>query len=120
MATTYVSEGAVVQYTAGADISSGDVVVMGDVLGVALADIANGSTGSVAIKGCFRLPKVSAAVIAQGETLVYDSSAEAFDDKNASPASGDVSGAAAVAALAAGNGDTTVDVILTGTPGTVA
>lgn len=121
MASNYVSEGAVIQHTAsGADISSGDVVVVGQLLGVALVDIADGETGSVAIQGVFNVPKVSAAVIAAGESLVYDVSAGEFDDNAATPATGDVSGAAAVAVEAAGNGVTTIDVLLTGVPGTVA
>ena len=91
--------------------------------GAALVDIANGATGSVAIRGRFTLAKVSAAVIAQGESLVWDVSANAgagaFDDSAATPATGDVSGAPAVAAEAAGDGVTSLDVILTGVPGTV-
>lgn len=120
MSTKYVSEGEVIQYTAGSAVTSDDVLVIGSILGVALANIANGETGSVAIKGVFRLPKVSGAVIAQGESLTWDVSAEAFDDNAATPATGDVTGGCAVAVLAAGDGETTVDVLLTGVPGTVA
>ena len=121
MATNYVSDGKVVQHTAsGADISSGDVVVLGQIIGVALVDIADGDTGSVGIEGVFTVPKVSGAVIAQGESMVYDVSAGAFDDNAATPATGDVSGAAAVAAEAAGDGVTSFDVKFTGVPGTVA
>jgi Uncharacterized conserved protein len=120
MATNYVQEGEVIQYTAGSNISAGAVVKIGQILGVALVDIANGETGSVAIKGVYTVPKVSGAVIAQGESLTWDVSAGAFDDNAATPATGDVTGAAAVAAEAAGNGVTSFDVIFTGTPGTVA
>ena len=123
MATNYLTPGDVVQHTAAAAISSGDVVVMGTRLGVALGDIANGETGSVMVRGVFRLPALSAAVIAAGETLTWDisanSSAGAFDDDQATPATGDLTGACAVAVAASGNGDTTVDVYLTGVPGTV-
>ena len=120
MATNYDSEGKVVQYTAGANISAGDVVVMGEIIGVALNDIANGDTGSVAIEGVFTVPKVSAAVIAVGESLTYDVSASAFDDNAASPATGDVTGPPAVAVEAGANLQTTIRVKLTGVPGTVA
>lgn len=120
MATNYIQAGHVIQYTAGADISSGAVVRIGNILGVALSDIANGATGSVQIKGVFRVPKVSGAVIAQGESLTWDASAGAFDDNAATPATGDVTGAAAVAAEGAGNGVTTLAVMFTGVPGTVA
>lgn len=124
MATNYVQPGDVIQYTAGADISSGAVVKIGNILGVALADIANGSTGSVAIRGVFTVPKVSGAVIAQGESLTWDVSAASgageFDDNAATPATGDVTGAAAVAFEGAGSGVTSLDVYFTGVPGTVA
>ena len=123
MATNFVQEGSVIQYTAGADISSGAVVKIGNILGVALGDIANGATGSVAIRGVFTVAKVSAAVIAQGESLTWDVSANsgagAFDDNAATPATGDVTGPPAVAFQAAGNGDTTLQVLFTGVPGTV-
>jgi len=123
MADNYSSPGKVVQYTAGADITSGQVVKMGNILGVALADIANGATGSVAIEGVFRVPKVSGAVIALGESLTWDVSAASgageFDDNAATPATGDVTGPPAVAMEAAGSGVTTLLVKFTGVPGTV-
>ena len=120
MSDNYIQPGDVIQYTAGANISSGDVVRVGKILGVALGDIANGATGSVAIRGVYNVPKVSGAVIAQGENLTWDASAEAFDDNAATPATGDVTGAPAVAFEAAGNGVTSLDVLFTGVPGTVA
>jgi predicted RecA/RadA family phage recombinase len=119
MATNYLQKGDVLDYTAGADISSGDAVVIGGLIGVALTDIANGDTGSVQITGVFDMPKVSGAVIAQGESLTWDVSAGAFDDNAATAATGDLTGACAVAAEAAGDGVTTIAVRLTGVPGTV-
>ena len=120
MANNYVTDGDVIDYTAGANITSGSVVKIGQILGVALVDIANGATGSVAIEGVFTVPKVSGAVIAKGESLTWDASAAAFDDNAATPATGDVTGAPAVAFEAAGNGVTSLKVKFTGTPGTVA
>jgi len=118
MASNFVQDGDIIQHTAVADIASGDLVVAGNTLGVALVNIANGATGSVKITGVFVLPKVSAAVIAQGEYLTWDASAGAFDDNLAVPASGDITGAAALAFEAAGAGVTTLRVKLTGAPGT--
>ena len=123
MAKNFDSPGNVIQHTADADITSGQVVKIGNILGVALVDIADTATGSVAIEGVFRVPKVSAAVIAQGESLTWDVSANdgagAFDDNLASPAPGDVTGPPAAAWEAAGNGATTLLVKFTGVPGTV-
>lgn len=104
----------------GSTVLSGAVVVMGALLGVARGDIANGAVGGVSVQGVFRVPKVSAAVIAQGEPLTWDVSAGAFDDSAATPATGDLTGPCAVAAAAAGDGDTEVLVRFTGVPGTVA
>lgn len=119
MATNYIQEGDRIKFTAAADVSSGDLVVIGTLLGVALTDVANGAEGEAKIKGVFSLPKATAAVIAAGETLTWDVSAGNFDDNAATPATGDITGACAAAIEAAGNGATTVKVLLTGTPGTV-
>lgn len=120
MASNHVQPGKVLDYTntTGATILSGAVVAVGQILGVALKDIANNATGSVAVDGVFAVPKVSGAVIAAGESLTWDVSAAAFDDNAATPATGDITGAAAVAFQAAGNGVTTLNVKFTGVPGT--
>lgn len=93
MATNYVNEGDVITYSnSGSAISAGAVVIVGEQIGVALVDIAATSgTGSVALGGVFDLPKVDAAVITQGQSVIWDSSAGKFDDNAAIPAAGDVS-----------------------------
>ena len=122
MSRTYKQPGEVIDYTnaGGAAIPSGAVVVIGAVLGVALATIPVGATGSVSISGVHELPKVTGAVIAQGVEVLWDVSAGKFDVGTATPATGDVGGKAAFAFAAAGNGATTVMVKLTGVPGTKA
>lgn len=114
MASNFVSEGDVIPYTntTGSAIASGQVVALSHCIGIALASIAIGATGSVALAGVFTVPKISAAVFAQGEKLIWDSSAAAFDDAAATPASGDITGAA-VAWAAGSNGQTTCQVRLT-------
>lgn len=119
MAGNYVYSGDVVDFTPGADIASGDVVIIGQQIGIALAPIANGATGSVALGGVFTVPKVSAAVIAQGESVIYDLSALAFDDNAATPATGDVSGCC-IAVEAAGAGVTSINIRLNVGIGAVA
>lgn len=107
----------VVDHTAAAAYSSGDVVVLGTVagqactVGVALTDIASGAVGPVAIRGTFNLPKVSGAVIVQGELVDWDDSAGAVDDNVATSASNDVPGFG-MAMESAGNGVTTIAVQL--------
>jgi predicted RecA/RadA family phage recombinase len=117
----HVQNGAMMTFTngTGGDIASGAAVVIGQQIGVAAVAIADTETGEVAMEGVFELPKVSAAVIGQGESVIWDASAGAFDDNQATPATGDVSGAC-TAWEAAGNGVTTVKVKLNTGVGTVA
>ena len=120
MATNLVQNGATVNYTnGGTAISSGDVVVVGQQVGVALEDIANGATGAVAMEGVFSVPKVSGADIGQGEAVIWDSDPGGFEDSAHTPAAGDVSGCC-VAWEAAGVGVTTIAVKLNVGIGTVA
>lgn len=120
MAKNYESDGNTIQWTngTGAAVASGQMVKVGpSMLGVALVALANGATGSVAVEGVFSgVPKVSAAVFAQGEKLIWDVSANgalgAFDDSAATPAAGDVTGGA-IAWVAGANTETTCTVKLT-------
>lgn len=80
MATNKVYSGEVLNHVAGSDLSSGDVVLFGAVnsvearIGIVLADIANGATGALAIKGVWRLPKkASDGGITQGAVVFLDS-----------------------------------------------
>lgn len=111
MATNYIQEGDVIDYVAAAAITSGDVVVVGTLLCVALADIAIGDTGALAVEGVFELPKAAAAVIGQGETITWDVSAGNCDDNLAVPAAGDLT-LGCVAVEAADATKTTVKVAL--------
>jgi predicted RecA/RadA family phage recombinase len=87
---------------------------MGNTIGVALEDIAASTgVGSVAVEGVFNnIPKVSAAVFVKGEKLIWDVSAGKFDDSAATPATGDVTGAA-IAWVAGANAETTCTIKLT-------
>lgn len=116
MATNFSKEGGVIDHTAGSAISSNDVVIMQNLIGIALTDIANGETGSVAIEGVFSLAKNSTTVIAQGELVDWDASATQIDT-GITPASGDLENCG-VAVAAAGNGATTVLVKLNHGSGT--
>jgi predicted RecA/RadA family phage recombinase len=120
MTKNYVQEGDVINWTngTGSAVAAGDVVAMGNTLGVALVAIAAAASGSVALEGVYTVPKVTAAVIAVGESLVWDVSAGKFDDNAATPATGDISGAAAMAFEAGTSSMTTLKVRFTGVPGT--
>ena len=113
MGAKFLKVGESIDYVnAGAAIAKGAVVVMGHTIGIALEAIAaTTGTGPVAIEGVFSgVPKVSAAVFVVGEKLVFDISAASgageFDDSAASPATGDITGAA-IAVVAGANLETT-------------
>lgn len=119
MAKNYVGDGKVTQWTngTGSAVASGQVVKVGNLLGVALVAIGAGAVGSVALEGVFSgVPKVSGAVFVKGEKLIFDVSANggtgAFDDSAATPATGDVTGGA-IAWEAGSDGQTTCTIKLT-------
>lgn len=99
MATNYVKGPihSVTYSNTGSAISSGDVVILGGAdgkkcrVGIAMEDIAATSgTGQVAVTGCWTLPKVSAAVITQGQSVNWDSDPGAVEDNAHSTGAGDV------------------------------
>jgi len=55
----------------GSDVSSGDLVNVNGTFGVALADIANGSSGTLAMEGVFEIPAINTAAISQGNPVYY-------------------------------------------------
>jgi len=126
MATNTGATGDIVVWTngTGSAVSSGDIVAIDGILYVALVDIADSDSGAIQTNCEVDAPKVSAAVIAAGETLTWDVSANSgageFDDHDATPATGDITGAAARALEAGVNTQTKIRVKLTGVQGTVA
>lgn len=106
MAANFVREGKVLNYTpSGSNIISGALVIMGNIAGVAVTDIADGNTGAVYISGVFLLPKASGA-ITQGAKLYWDST----NSNVTTTASGNA--IIGVAATAHVSSDTTVNVLL--------
>lgn len=112
MSANYKAVGNTIQYAnTGTAISSGDVVIVGDLVGIAQTDIAaTTGVGSVAIEGVFEVTCDSADVISVGQSLVWDASASKFVDAN-SPATGDNTGGV-VAVTAAPDTVTVVEVKL--------
>jgi predicted RecA/RadA family phage recombinase len=94
MSNTRVQNGRRITVTAGGAIVSGQPVVIGDIVGVAMTDAANGEDFEVAVSEVHNLPKLDAAVIAQGEKVALDISAGGglgeVDDQSITPAAGDV------------------------------
>ena len=79
---SYLQPGKVMEYVAGANIAAGDVVAFAWGCGVAVADIANGASGSLSVSGVFRLPKEAALAISQGDIVYWDDAANEVDKTN--------------------------------------
>lgn len=104
MTTKFVQPGEVIDYTAGANIASGQVVLMGARIGVALKAIANGETGPVQVTGVFNIAKLSTDNMAQGALLYWDNT----NSRLTTTASGNT--LAGFAAAAAGSSTTSVNI----------
>ena len=111
MATAqFVHDGKSIDYTPGADVTAGDVVVQGDLIGVAKLDIAADILGALAVAGVFDFPKATGggSAIAAGAIVywdVADSEAKTDDESAANKLLGKT-------IVAAGDDDTTVRVRL--------
>lgn len=101
----FIQEGDSIDYTPGAAVSSGAVVIIGDVVGIANHDIAASTLGSIRVEGIVGLPTASATVFAAG-AKVYVNTGTLL----ATTATGDKF--AGYAAKACANGETEVIVKL--------
>jgi predicted RecA/RadA family phage recombinase len=74
MSVKYIQTGDAVDYTPGAKVSAGDVVVQGELVGVAKLDIQTGKLGALAVTGLFDFPKAAGAgtAIAVGTRVYWD------------------------------------------------
>ena len=113
----FTGKGAVLDHKATATITGGAPVVIGDSVGVAVGDIANGSTGAVAVEGVYEVTKVSGTAWTQGQAVDFDASEGAFT-VGLTASSGDVTnvGIAAADAPAAA----TVALVKLANPGVAA
>lgn len=91
MASNFIQPGHVMDWTnsTDADVKSGDVVVLGERIGIAAVDIAVGDQGAVKVTGVWVLPKSNAAYT-QGQEPFWN------------PATGKVVAATAEGAVSAG------------------
>ena len=78
MAVKFVQRGDAVDYTPDADVASGDVVVQGELVGVAKLDIKANALGALAVSGVFDFPKDtgSATAISAGAKVYWDAVSE--------------------------------------------
>jgi len=112
MASTYTQPGRRMNHTNATStaIASGDVVVVGTRIGIAIADIAVGSVGALAMAGVHKLLATVADSWAAGATLYWNATTEMLTD---TAAANPVAGIAWAAKLALA---TTATVLVNGIP----
>ena len=71
MVAKYVSAGMTIDITAEKDIAVGDVVIVEELVGVAVRDIAKDAAGALAISGIYEFP-TDATEIKQGKPVYWD------------------------------------------------
>lgn len=87
-------------------VSSGQAKLFGALLGVAVADYAETVVGQYAVRGVFSITKLTTDVVAEGDALFWDNTNALLTVT----ASGNTK--VGYAAAAAGNGATTVNILL--------
>lgn len=77
MATNFVQPGKVITVAAPANVESGDIVVVGSIVGVATHSAASGAPVEIALEGVFEVKKVSAQAWASVGLPIYVNAGEA-------------------------------------------
>lgn len=68
----FVHDGYAIDYTPGADVASGDVIVQGDLVGVVRFDIKANVLGALAVAGVFDFAKNTGVAYTVGQILYWD------------------------------------------------
>ena len=74
MTARFIQNGSSIDYTPGSNVAAGDVIVQGDLIGIAKLDIAAGALGALAVTGVFDVPKTTGVgeAIAAGAKVYWD------------------------------------------------
>ncbi|MDR9499966.1 MAG: DUF2190 family protein [Hydrogenovibrio sp.] len=116
MAKNYKSSGLDAVFTAAKDYQSGDMVKIGNLLGVTHDNVATGEQGVAIIEGVFALPKADGVALSQGEIVGYKGATGVIQHIE-QPEDGDLSGAGVVVQDADAADDTVMLKINTGVGG---
>ena len=71
MIARFVQDGKAIDYRPSEAIAAGDVIVLGDLIGIARLDIAANTLGSLAVVGVFDAPKATGGITA-GAAVYWD------------------------------------------------
>lgn len=70
--TTYVGEGSIIDYTPGSNVSGGDIIVYGEMIGQVVADALAGEPVGLRVEGIIEAPKLSTDTPAVGVKVYWD------------------------------------------------
>lgn len=73
MIAKYVQLGDSIDYRPTTDVAAGDLVIVGEIVGVAKLDIPANTLGALALTGIYDIAKIS-VTITQGEIVYWDAS----------------------------------------------
>lgn len=80
MATNFIRDGATIRHTETPAVSSGEGVIIGAMLGVAINDIAANTEGEYSVMGVYEMPKLTANVMAVGDVVNWNDSNKEFQN----------------------------------------
>ena len=104
MKARYIQRGESIDFVPTADVAAGDILKLGQLIGIATLDIKTGELGSLALVGVYVITNVGLAEFAQGALVAYDFENGFATTAEISPDSTPIGHAVS----AAGRSDTTV------------
>jgi predicted RecA/RadA family phage recombinase len=81
----YIQNGKHLDVLASKAYASGDIVVEGQLVGVATTDIPNGELGAVSTEGVYAFTKKTATTVAVGDVVHWDATAGKLDKGASTP-----------------------------------
>lgn len=106
----YVGPGNTQPFVAGANVASGEPVLIGTIVGIAVAAVANGETGLANLGGVYSVAKAASQAWTVGAKVYWDNTGKVFT----TTASGNTLAGTAVVAVGSGADETTGVVRLSG------
>lgn len=76
MDAQFIHHGFTIDYTPSSNVAAGDVIVQGDLVGVALLDIPANKKGALAVEGVFDFAKASGSAIAAGTVCYWNTTSK--------------------------------------------
>jgi predicted RecA/RadA family phage recombinase len=74
MDAKFIQDGIMIDYTPSGDVDAGDVVVEGNLIGIAKSDIEADEKGALAVAGVFEVVKVTGVTFSKGDLVYWNAS----------------------------------------------